>query len=38
MRVIGYLGALDRVFGVPATTRSWKTITAIGTLLTGEAP
>ena len=29
MKVIGYLGALDRVFGVPATTRNWNTLTAI---------
>jgi hypothetical protein len=27
--VIGYLGALDRLFGVPATTRNWNTIAAI---------
>ena len=29
MKVIGYLGALDRIFGVPATTRNWNTLTAI---------
>jgi uncharacterized protein (DUF1697 family) len=29
MRVIGYLGTLDRLFGVPVTTRNWTTITAI---------
>ena len=29
MKVIGYLGAMDRLFGVPATTRNWNTITAI---------
>ena len=29
MKVIGYLGTLDRLFGVPATTRNWNTITAI---------
>lgn len=29
MKVIGYLAALDRLFGVPATTRNWHTITAI---------
>ena len=33
MRVISYLGALDRIFGVPATTRNWNTITAISTVL-----
>ena len=29
MKAIGYLGKLDRVFGVSATTRNWNTITAI---------
>ena len=29
MKVIGYLGTLDRIFGVPATTRNWNTITEI---------
>jgi uncharacterized protein (DUF1697 family) len=29
MKVIGYLGALDRIFGVPVTTRNWRTIAAI---------
>jgi uncharacterized protein (DUF1697 family) len=29
MKVISYLGRLDRVFGVPVTTRNWNTITAI---------
>ena len=33
MRVIGYLGRLVRVFGVPATTRNWNTITAITKVL-----
>jgi hypothetical protein len=33
MKVIGYLGRLDGLFGVPVTTRSWSTITAIGKLL-----
>ena len=36
MRVIGYLGSLDRLFGVPATTRSWSTITAIARALAVE--
>lgn len=36
MRVIGYLGSLDRLFGVPATTRSWSTITAIARALAIE--
>jgi len=29
MKVIGYLGALDRLFGVPVTTRNWNTMAAI---------
>ena len=33
MKVIGYLGRLDRLFGVPVTTRNWNTISAIGKLL-----
>lgn len=33
MKVIGYLGALDRLFGAPATTRNWNTITAIARAL-----
>jgi uncharacterized protein (DUF1697 family) len=33
MKVIGYLGALDRQFGVPVTTRNWNTITAIAAVL-----
>jgi uncharacterized protein (DUF1697 family) len=35
MKVIGYLGTLDRIFGVPATTRNLNTITAIARMLTG---
>lgn len=33
MKAIGYLGTLDRMFGVPATTRNWNTITAIAKAL-----
>jgi hypothetical protein len=33
MKVIGYLGTLDRIFGVPATTRNWNTFTAISRVL-----
>jgi uncharacterized protein (DUF1697 family) len=33
MKAIGYLGTLDRVFGAPATTRNWNTITAIAKVL-----
>jgi uncharacterized protein (DUF1697 family) len=29
MKVIGYLGTLDKLFGVPATTRNWNTLAAI---------
>ena len=33
MKAVGYLGSIDRLFGVPATTRNWNTITAIGNVL-----
>lgn len=33
MKVIGYLGMLDRLFGVPTTTRNWNTLEAIGKVL-----
>ena len=33
MKVIGLLGALDRLYGVPVTTRNWNTITAIARVL-----
>jgi uncharacterized protein (DUF1697 family) len=33
MKVIGYLGMLDRLFGVPVTTRNWNTIVAIANVL-----
>jgi uncharacterized protein (DUF1697 family) len=36
MKAIGYLGTLDRLFGVPVTTRNWNTITAIGKVLASE--
>ncbi len=29
MKAIGYLGMIDRIFGVPVTTRNWNTITTI---------
>jgi uncharacterized protein (DUF1697 family) len=29
MKTIGYLGTIDRIFGVPVTTRNWNTVTAI---------
>ncbi len=33
MKAIGHLGTLDRVFGVPVTTRNWNTIIAIADVL-----
>jgi len=33
MKVIGLLGKIDRLFGVPVTTRNWNTIAAIGKVL-----
>ncbi len=35
MKAIGHLGTLDRLFGVPATTRSWSTVRAVGEVLAG---
>jgi hypothetical protein len=32
---ISYLGAFDRLFGVPVTTRNWNTISAIAKVLGG---
>jgi hypothetical protein len=29
MKTIGYLGQVDKLFGVPVTTRNWNTIEAI---------
>ncbi len=33
MKTIGYLGQVDKLFGVPATTRNWNTILAIAKIL-----
>lgn len=33
MKTIGYLGQVDELFGVPATTRSWNTILAVAKIL-----
>ena len=33
MKVIGYLGTMDKAFGMPATTRNWNTFTAIAKVL-----
>jgi uncharacterized protein (DUF1697 family) len=38
MKVIGFLGALDRLYGVPVTTRNWNTMTAIAKVLRNEPP
>jgi len=37
MKAIGYLGTLDRLFGVPVTTRNWNTISAIARVLENRA-
>ena len=38
MKVIGYLGALDRLYGVAATTRNWNTIAKIAKVLANDGP
>lgn len=38
MKTIGYLGQIDRLFRVPATTRNWNTIVRIVRLLKSDAP
>jgi uncharacterized protein (DUF1697 family) len=38
MKVIGYLGALDRLYGVSVTTRNWNTIAAIVRVLGNDVP
>ena len=37
MRTISYLGQIDKLYGAPATTRSWNTITAILRILKGQS-
>jgi len=37
MKTIGYLGQIDKLYGVPATTRNWNTIIAIVRILRGQA-
>lgn len=37
MKVIGYLGNIDKLFDVPLTTRNWNTIEAIAKVLSKEA-
>jgi uncharacterized protein (DUF1697 family) len=36
MKTIGYLGRIDKLYGVPATTRNWNTIMAIIRILKGR--
>jgi uncharacterized protein (DUF1697 family) len=36
MKTIGYLGQIDKLFGVRATTRNWNTIIAIVQILRGD--
>ena len=36
MKTIGYLGRIDKLFGVPATTRNWNTILAVVRVLKGQ--
>jgi uncharacterized protein (DUF1697 family) len=38
MKTIGYLGQIDKIFGVPATTRNWNTVRAVVGILQGSAP
>jgi uncharacterized protein (DUF1697 family) len=38
MRTIGYLGQIDRLFGAPATTRSWSTILSVLRILKSGEP
>jgi hypothetical protein len=33
MKVIGYLGSIDGLFGVAATTRNWNTLAAVARVL-----
>jgi hypothetical protein len=37
MRTIGYLGQIDKLFGVPATTRNWNTILTVVRILKDQA-
>jgi len=36
MKTIGYLGQIEKLFGVPVTTRNWNTIVAIVRILKGQ--
>ena len=35
MKTIGYLGQIDKLFGVSATTRNWNTLMAVVRVLKG---
>ena len=37
MKTIGYFGQIDKLYGVPATTRNWNTIGDILRILKGQA-
>jgi uncharacterized protein (DUF1697 family) len=36
MKTIGYLGQIDKLFGVPVTTRNWNTLMAVVRILKGK--
>lgn len=38
MKTIGYLGQIDKLFGVPATTRSWSTMLSVLRILKDSEP
>jgi uncharacterized protein (DUF1697 family) len=38
MKAIGYLGKIEKILGVPATTRSWNTIERVANAIPGRAP
>jgi hypothetical protein len=38
MKTIGYLGQIDGIFGVPATTRSWSTMLSVLRVLKSDEP
>ena len=38
MKAIRYLGELDRLYGVPITTRSWSTVSAVARVLADNSP
>ena len=38
MKTIGCLGQIDRIFGAPATTRSWSTIHSVLRILKSDGP